>query len=75
MSARLCGGHRQWAAHQLVKCLATRASVFRISDLDSINYSDMAGVLPKCPTSESKGHAKRISCIEWCDKKKLFASW
>jgi hypothetical protein len=75
MSARLCGGHRQWAIQQLVKCLSTRASVFRITSLDSINYSDVAGVLPKCPTTDAKGHGKRISCIEWSEKKKLFASW
>lgn len=47
----------------------------RVLNPHLMNVSDMAGVLPRSPVGEARGHESFISCIEWSPKKEQFATW
>ncbi|CAG7693965.1 unnamed protein product, partial [Allacma fusca] len=74
MSGRLSGAHRQWAVEQLVKCLTNRSSISRLTNPDTIVYSDIAKVFPQVPSVDVRGHENRVACLDWLPKLGHFAT-
>ncbi|XP_013861909.1 probable E3 ubiquitin-protein ligase HERC1 isoform X4 [Austrofundulus limnaeus] len=71
LSARLTSKHRQWAAQQLVKALA---SAGREGPNQPQTYSDLAGDLRKCPLKRLEGHYNKVASCAWNSEQGLLAT-
>ncbi|KAK7862054.1 hypothetical protein R5R35_011478 [Gryllus longicercus] len=74
LSPRLAAEYRQWASQQLVKCIAAKATVLPASSVENLNFADLSGVMPPCPTTELEGHGNRVSYTCWSESLNLLAT-
>ncbi|KAE8748468.1 hypothetical protein FOCC_FOCC004763 [Frankliniella occidentalis] len=73
LSTRLPPPTRQWASQQLVLCIVAKSANHHPLD-SAINFADLSGVMPVCPTDQLQGHDNRVSKVVWHEARSQLAS-
>ncbi len=73
LSSRLASQHREWAAQQLVKTLASQVQESGGKGAPII-AADLHGDLPACPSRKPDAHQGGLMACLWSTKKSLLAT-
>ncbi|XP_063233987.1 probable E3 ubiquitin-protein ligase HERC1 isoform X2 [Bacillus rossius redtenbacheri] len=74
LSSKLRPAQRQWAAQQLVKCVASRLTAPPQQTLQQTNMADLSATLLPCNVAELQGHDNCVTAADWHPSRALLAT-